>query len=184
MKFIVGKKYTARVKTEKEQPSDFGISNIKDYEDNIYDFVCISGGCPSMEFELVEGSAWAWDSSQLDFTLKKKEKREKKGFSIELHSKDSIENYTVYFETKNDKVIFCYIDDSFLNFKFRAKAICHKDDVFNKKLAYQLAFDRCLEKRDLMYERFLKVAVDRILTIQHNNINIENKFYKFLKSTN
>ena len=112
-------------------------------------------------------------------------KKEKNGFSIKLHSKKQVvENYIVYFENKNNKIVYCYIQDSFINILFRAKAKCHDMDVFDKKIAYELAFSRCLEKRDRMYEKFLKKITGVCLDAKNRSINIEKKFYKFLQSTN
>jgi hypothetical protein len=109
--------------------------------------------------------------------------KEKKGFSIELFTKESIEDYTVYFETKGDKLVYCYIQDSFLNKTFRAKAVKHEADLFSKYEGMQLAFDRCLEKRFNCYNNLINKTVKDISIMRDHDIKIEKKFVKFLEST-
>jgi hypothetical protein len=106
--------------------------------------------------------------------------REKKGFSIELFTKEDVEDYTVYFETKHDKVIFCYIQDSFLEKTFKGKAVCHELDHFSKSKGMELAFEKALEKRFYFYNSMMNKVVHTISVARDHDIKIENKFKKFL----
>lgn len=108
--------------------------------------------------------------------------REKKGFSIELHTKDDIEDYVVYFETKCNKVIFCYIQDSFLEKTFKGKAVCHEIDQFSKSKGMELAFEQASEKRFDFYNRMMNKVVHTISVARDHDIKIENKFKKFLNT--
>ena len=109
----------------------------------------------------------------------KEPKRIKKGFSIELYTRSDIEDYTVYFEQKHDKIIFCYIQDSFTHRTFKGKAVCHKDDVYDIKAGRISAFSKALEKRDLFYDRMTKDIVKQISDTKKHNTKIEHKFNKF-----
>jgi len=106
--------------------------------------------------------------------------KEKSGFSIELFTKETIEDYVVYWEIKHEKIVFCYIQDSFLETTFRAKSICHKDDIFDKQIGMSIAFDRCLEKREHAYNKLMDKIVIDLTVVRNHNRNLEHKFYKEL----
>jgi hypothetical protein len=109
--------------------------------------------------------------------------KEKKGFSIELFTRESIENYTVYFESKSDKIVFCYIQDSAANRTFKAKAVKHETDNFDKTEGMKIAFDRALEKRFNYYNKRIAKIEKALITIRDQDVKIEKKFYKFINNT-
>ena len=106
-------------------------------------------------------------------------RKEKKGFSIKLFTKDDVNDYVVYFEEKHSKIVFCYIQDSYLDITFKGRSVCHKEDVFDIEKGREIAFQKALEKRDRSYERVLKNITRNILSSKNNNTAIEHKFYKF-----
>jgi hypothetical protein len=111
-----------------------------------------------------------------------KKERHKKGFSIQVETKFDWSKCTVYFEEKSDKVVICYIKDSYMDQTFKAKSICHNMDKYSKKIGYELAFDRCLEKRDKAFESFLRQGIESIVSMKNKNKNIEYKFNTFLQN--
>ena len=195
MRFENGKVYRARVKTEQECPDDGCIDTIDKYRHKIFIFKYTCGEV-GRYFSLIKNSLtatvndemltdWAWEPEQLEFLDDKPEKsserRPKKGFRIELYTKDSIEDYVVYFEEKHSKLIICYIQDSYLGETFKAKAVCHKDDVYNKTDGMVIAFDRCIEKRLQFYNKLMDKTVMELSTARDHQKNIEGKFTKFIK---
>ena len=117
--------------------------------------------------------------------------KERKGFSIELYTKETVEDYVVYFEEKQyvssigrryqKNIVFCYIQDYFVGETFRAKAICHKDDVYNRQDGMVIAFERCVEKRINHYNKLMNSLVDQISIARDHTKQIEYKFSKFIK---
>jgi hypothetical protein len=114
-------------------------------------------------------------------------KRIKKGFSLELETKQAIEEYVVYFEEKEyiaseKRLVFCYIQDSFLHdHTFKGKAVCHKDDVYSRQDGMVIAFERCVEKRINHYNKLMNSLVDQVSIARDHTKQIEYKFSKFIK---
>lgn len=110
-------------------------------------------------------------------------KKQKRGFSITVETKDDIAKNTVYFEEKsNGKVIYCYLYDSYLEYTFQAKAVCHEQDEFSRKKGHELAFKRCKDKRYNEYNRITRNTIKTIDNMKRKEIQIEYKFNKFLES--
>lgn len=110
-------------------------------------------------------------------------KKQRKGFSITVETKETFSKNTVYLEEKvNGKVIFCNIHDEYLGVTFIAKAVCNEQDTFSKQKGYELAFERCLEKRNKEYDKILKNSTKAIISMKRKSTNIDNKFTKFLES--
>jgi hypothetical protein len=191
MEFKHNKMYTARVKLKKDYRDDGGIETIDLYRNKTFEFIYKFGdddfedgfyivNSPAFDIDNIEDSfkyEWGWNKDQLDFLNKK----ERKGFSIELYTKETIEDYVVYFEEKHDKVVYCYIQDSFIDTTFRAKAICHKDDIYSRQDGMVIAFERCVEKRINHYNKLMNSLVDQVSIARDHTKQIEYKFSKFIK---
>jgi len=111
-----------------------------------------------------------------------KVKKEKKGFNIRLCRPDSEEKYTVFFEEKGNRIIRCYVRDSFCCGRvFVGKANCHEGDTFNRAVGMDLAFMRAIAKRRRFYDGMLKDSLETITSVMEHDASIEHKFRKFLE---
>ena len=107
-------------------------------------------------------------------------KKEKKGFSIELHHKHAVADYTVYFETKG-KVVHCYIQDFFVEKEFKGKSVCNNLDTFNQKEGMEIAFNKAISKRDSFYDKMIREHVQHLLDTKCGKFKITYKFQKLLR---
>jgi hypothetical protein len=110
-------------------------------------------------------------------------KKERKGFSIIVETKETKSKNIVYFEEKvNGKVVYCNIYDEYLGYTFQAKAVCHEQDEFSRKKGYELAFKRCKNKRYNEYNRITREMIKSIDSMKRKEFQIEYKFNKFLQN--
>jgi hypothetical protein len=108
-------------------------------------------------------------------------KKQKNGFSIQLQTKDSNNNYTVYFQNKNNKVIQCFLHDFYQDKVFRGKAVLHEGDIFSEKDGMKLAFDRSIKKRNDFYDKKIKEKVNILTIDKEHETGIVKKFNKFIE---
>jgi hypothetical protein len=110
-------------------------------------------------------------------------KKQRKGFSIIVETKNDIARNTIYFEEKaGGRVIYCNIYDEYLDTTFQTKAVCHEQDEFSKKKGYELAFKRCKDKRYNEYNKISRETIKAIDSMKRKEIQIEYKFTKFLEN--
>lgn len=100
-----------------------------------------------------------------------------KGISITL----SNIRYNVSFRVHKEKYVICTLKDSY-GCKFKGKAICDSEDVFDEHFGAALALEKALNKRQTHIEkRYKRSLVIRSLRFQcslNARENIEKKFMK------
>lgn len=110
-------------------------------------------------------------------------KKQRKGFSIIVETKNDIARNTIYFEEKaGGRVIYCNIYDEYLDTTFQAKAVCHEQDEFSRIKGYELAFKRCKDKRYNEYNKISRETIKAIDSMKRKEVQIEYKFTKFLEN--
>lgn len=106
-------------------------------------------------------------------------KKERNGFSIELHHSNTINNYTVYFEVKG-KIVFCYINDFYIDEIFRGKAVCNSLDDFSKQEGMTISFHNAIEKRSKYYDKLIRAITNDFLSMKYDSYKITDKLRKFV----